>query len=170
MLPPVETGTPKHTSASSREPTGGQTRCEEAVRPERWELAERDNVLQSGVQKSLERENCQRPTALRTQVESGKRHASRRVEQKERASPAWSCSTPLHDDRATRTPSNRSTASPVRALPDRRSRMHIPRGRLPARPEELAGPNASQTRLDGKSPRVKFVRETFIFRTRAPRI
>jgi len=47
LFPPVETGISKHTNASNREPTGGLTRCEEAVGPGRKGLAERGNVPQS---------------------------------------------------------------------------------------------------------------------------
>jgi len=47
MLPPVETGVPKHTNASNREPTGGLTRYEEVVGSERSESAERGYAPQS---------------------------------------------------------------------------------------------------------------------------
>jgi hypothetical protein len=47
MLPPVEMGMPKHTNASSREPTGGLAKYEEVVGLGCNGLAERGNTPQS---------------------------------------------------------------------------------------------------------------------------
>jgi hypothetical protein len=138
MLPPVETGMPKHTSASSWEPTGGLTRCEVAVGPESSGLAARGNVPQSHGRENLGREICQSLAALPVQGESRKRHARRTAAQKERVPLAWSCSNPGRDDRAKSTALNRSTASPVPASWWHRSRRHTPRERLRAPPVRMA--------------------------------
>jgi hypothetical protein len=159
IVPPVETGMSKHTNASSREPTGGLTRREGAMGPERTGSAERGNGPLSQDWTNLLRETCQSLAALRTQEERRKRHEGRRAAQKEHASMAWFCSSPEHDDRVTSTTSNCNTASPVRASLRHRSRMHRPRERLPVPPEKLALPNASWTNLDAHGLRVKQARD-----------
>jgi len=136
MLPPVETGMPKHTSASSWEPTGGLARCEVGL--ESSGLVARGNVPQSHGRENLGREICQSPAALPVPGESRKRQARRTAAQKERVPLAWSCSNPGRDDRAKSTALNRSTASPVPASWWHRSRRHTPRERLRARPERMA--------------------------------
>ena len=138
MLPPVETGMPKHTSASSWEPTGGLTRCEVAVGPESSGWVARGNVPQSHGRENLEREICQSLAALPVPGESRKRQARRTAAQKERVPLAWPCSNPGRDDRAKSTALNRSTASPVPASWRHRSRRHTPRERLRAPPERMA--------------------------------
>ena len=119
-------------------PTTGLTRCGEAVRSERSGWAERGNGPQSRDWRNPLHGTCQPLAALRIQRERQKRHARRRIAQKERASMAWLCSNPARDDRATGTASNGSTASPVPASSRRRSRMHTPRERLQVPPEKLA--------------------------------
>jgi len=150
MVPPVETGMPKHTNASSREPTGGLTRREGAMGPERSGSAERGNGPQSRDWRHLLRETCQSLAAMRIQGESSKRHARRQAAQTERASMAWFYSNPERDGRATSTTSNCNTASPVRASSRHRSQMHKRRERLPVPPEKLALPNASSTNVDAQ--------------------
>jgi hypothetical protein len=158
MLPPVETDMPKHTNASSREPTGGLTRCEGAVGLERSGLAERGNVPQSRDRGYLWREICQSLAALPVQGESKKRHARKTAAQKERVPLAWFCNNPARDDRATSTALNRSTSSPVPASWWHRSRRHTPREQLRVPPERMVWLETSLTNLDGEGVRVKQAR------------
>ena len=66
----------------------------------------------------------------------------------QRASLAWSCNIPDHDDGAKSTALNCSTASPVRAWSCRRNRTHTPRQRRRAQPEELVSQNPSSSSLE----------------------
>jgi len=135
-------------------PARGLTRCGEAVGSERSGWAERGNGPQSRDWRNPLHGTCQPLAALRIQRERQKRHARRRIAQKERASMAWFCSIPERDGRVRSKASSCSTASPVRAS-RHRSRMHTPRGRLPVSPEKLAWPNASLTKVEVRDVRVK---------------
>ena len=145
---------PKHTSASSWESTGGLTKCEVAAEPERGNLAARGNVPQSHDSRNLVGETRRSLAAPQVSGQRWKCHTQRWVAQKERAWMAWFCSNPQRDDRATGTPSNRSTASPVPASLPHHSRMHTPRERQPIPPVKLASPNASLTNLASQCTRV----------------
>jgi hypothetical protein len=54
--PPAWTAIPEHTNPSSREPTGGQTKCEEAGEAVGRRWAERENALRCCGQMNLRRE------------------------------------------------------------------------------------------------------------------
>src|SRR6266853_2017976 len=138
LFTPVETGVRKHTNASSREPTGGRTRCEVAGEPECRGLVAHGNAPQSRRRWNPEREIYQSLAALPIQGESRKRHARRTAAQRERVPLAWSCSNPGRDDHATSTALNRSTASPVQASSWHRNRRHTPRERPRTPPERMA--------------------------------
>src|SRR5258708_4251225 len=138
MLPPVEMSIPKHTHASSLEPTGELTRFEEEAETEQKGWAARGKLPQSRGSGSLGREVCQSSSELRMPGESRKLPERRKAVQMERASLPWSCSNPERDARATSRASNGSTASPVPTSPARRSQRHTPRARQRARLEKLA--------------------------------
>ncbi len=69
-FPPVQIAIPKHTNASSWEPTGGQTRCDVVREQKRKESAERGTVSQSRRQANLNSEIRRAVTISRVQEES----------------------------------------------------------------------------------------------------
>ena len=101
ILPPARTPIPEHTNPLSREPTGGQTRCEEAGEPMSRRWAERGNALRWWRQMNLRREIHRTLSVPRPRQASTECHAQTTAAQKERASLASSCSNPDHDDPAT---------------------------------------------------------------------
>jgi hypothetical protein len=155
MLPPVETGVPKHTNASSREPVGGRTRCEVAVRPKRRGSAERGRSQQLHDQRDGNPQGRRMLAVPRIKVGRGKRYARRKAAQKQCASLAWSCSNPGRDDRAKSTAWNCNTPSLVPESSQHRSRMRMPQERLPAPPKRMISLDASLANLNGWSVRVK---------------
>jgi hypothetical protein len=122
-FPPVQIAIPKHIKASSREPTGGQTRCEVVREQERKESAERGTVSQSRRQANLNSEIRRAVTISRVQEESRKGYTRKRDVQKERASLAWICSNPAHHGRVTSTALSCSTALLDRRSSRRRNQM-----------------------------------------------
>ena len=139
--PPAKMGFPARTCTESRgEPTGGQTRCGEAWRLVSKELAERGIALQSCGQKIPGYLIPQRVAQFRERRVKTKCLAETMADRKQRASRAWSCNTPDHDDRddrVKRTALNCSTASPVLASSRRRNRTHRSRQRRLVQPKEL---------------------------------
>ena len=74
-FPPIQMTIPKHTNASSRQPTGGQTRCEGVTKLGRKRLAVRDKVLESPGQANLDSEPRTARIALSRKRPSSQRHA-----------------------------------------------------------------------------------------------
>ena len=125
VFPPAMGRFQAHQSIS-RETTGGQTRCEVVGSrgiEEGRSVAMRCNAGQR-------RSGWEFPEAGITASTRGERKCHRgEAAQKERASSAWSCNNPDHDDRATSKALNCNTASPFLASSPRRSQMHISRER-----------------------------------------
>ena len=137
LFPPGQRAIQKHTNASSREPTGGQARCEAVMAPDEKGSAERGNALQSGGQANVSSAIHHTLAALREEEESRHLDAQKKAGQRGRASLAWSYSNPAHDAHVMSMASSCSTALPAPVSSCRRSQMRTPQEQAQAQPPEL---------------------------------
>src|SRR5215471_4139612 len=123
-VPPVEMNKSKHTYTSSRNATGGQIRCEEAMESERTGSVERDNALRSYPLKNplcpVRRGRSVGPAPRTKMKHWGQTQASHTGH----ASLAWSCSNLDRGDRGTSTASSHSIALPALGWSLDRSQTH----------------------------------------------
>ena len=144
--PPVEIAIPRHTNASSREPTGGQTRFEEAEKRVSSRWVERGNALRLCGQTNPHLDSRQTTLVPQPRQVSTARRVPTRAVRKERASLASSCSNPCRDDRAKSRAWSYSTASLAHSSSGRRSRTHTPSERRQSPPTKVTLQYASQPR------------------------
>lgn len=159
-FPPTDAPVPKRTNTQSWETTGGQTRFGETAEPPDGRRAERGNSRQCW-QRNSGHESCWTAPEQRIQRAKRRHRTPTRAAQKERASHAWSCSNPAHDDLPTSKASNCSTAWPVPMWWRHRSPRHTPRERRQVPLAELAWQNSSASNLDVFGDEVKKV--TLVF-------